>query len=122
MKSTLAIFLMICLQVAMSPFCLCFSAEVTEEVAPQTCCHAPEGSEPAPCPHCDQQQPIAATTPVKAAFGFDAPEWVGPSPFPVSDFPAVAKLPVWNVVALVKAPETLPLMPFAQEVLSVFLI
>lgn len=74
MKTSLAIFLMICLQVAMSPLCLCYGAEVSEEVAPRTCCHAPEGTEPAPCPHCDQEMPIAATAPVKGDFKAEAPE------------------------------------------------
>lgn len=77
MKSTIAIFLMICLQVAISPFCLCFGAEVSEEVAVATCCHAPEGTEPAPCPHCDQELPISATAPVKGDFDADPPEWNG---------------------------------------------
>ena len=77
MKTSLAIFLMICLQVAMSPFCLCYGAEVDEAAAVLTCCHAPEGTEHAPCPHCDQELPITATAPVKGDFDAGPPEWNG---------------------------------------------
>lgn len=77
MKTSIAIFLMICLQVAMSPFCLCFGAEVTEEVAVESCCHAPEGVDTAPCPHCDQEMPITATAPAKGGYETDPPEWHG---------------------------------------------
>lgn len=77
MKPIFAIFLMLCLQVAMSPLCLCLGAGFSSGEAVPACCHAPADDEPAPCPHCDQEMPIAATSPVKAVFSADPPEWHG---------------------------------------------
>ncbi|MDF1825829.1 MAG: hypothetical protein P1U68_14375 [Verrucomicrobiales bacterium] len=81
MKTSLAIFLMICLQVAMSPLCLCFGAEATEEEPAKSCCHAPVDVDTAPCPHCDQELPISATAPVKGDFDAEPPEWHGSALF-----------------------------------------
>lgn len=122
MKTSIAIFLMICLQVAMSPFCLCFGAEVEEEIAPMTCCHAPAGTEPAPCPHCDQELPLAATAPVKGNFDADPPEWTGFALFfAVELFDALNPIsPEVNVDWAVSQSNPPPL-PF-QAMFGVFLI
>lgn len=122
MKSFLAIFLMICLQVAMSPYCLCFGAEVAPEVAPATCCHAPEGSDPGPCPHCDQELPIAVTAPVKGDFSPDAPEWTGFALFFAVELFDVLKpiSPESQIDWALSQPDPPPL-PF-QAVYGVFLI
>ncbi|MDF1851121.1 MAG: hypothetical protein P1U85_09825 [Verrucomicrobiales bacterium] len=77
MKSVFAIFLMFCLQVAISPLCLCLGADFDAEKSAPACCHAPAEEEPAPCPHCDQEMPMAATSPVKGDFSPDPPEWHG---------------------------------------------
>ncbi|MEC5126646.1 hypothetical protein VSU19_07795 [Verrucomicrobiales bacterium BCK34] len=77
MKSTIAIFLMLCLQVAISPLCLCFVADATQESAKPSCCHFPQEEDPTPCPHCDQEMPIAATAPEKIHFSTNPPEWHG---------------------------------------------
>jgi len=77
MKLTIAIFLMLCLQVAMSPLCLCLGANASQETARPACCHAPADEEPAHCPHCDQEMPISATAPVKGDFSTEPPEWHG---------------------------------------------
>ena len=77
MKTTIAIFLMLCLQVAMSSLCLCYVSETRQDVAKPSCCHVPAGEEQAPCPHCDQEMPIAATAPENGDFSADPPEWHG---------------------------------------------
>lgn len=77
MKPTIAIFLMLCLQVAMSPLCLCYGTVLKQELKKPTCCHAPAGEDPLPCPHCDQEMPISATTPEKSNFSANPPEWHG---------------------------------------------
>ena len=87
MKTTIAIFLMLCLQVAMSPLCLCFGADSRADTAEESdakastakphCCHTSQDDEPAPCPHCDQEMPISATSPQKGEFSASAPEWHG---------------------------------------------
>lgn len=77
MKSLFAIFLMFCLQVAISPLCLCLGADFASGKSAPVCCHAPADEEPAPCPHCDQEMPISATSPAKGAFSAEPPEWYG---------------------------------------------
>ncbi len=77
MKTTIAIFLMLCLQVAMSPLCFCFVSDSEQETAKPSCCHFPQEEDPTPCPHCDQEMPIAATTPENGDFSADPPEWHG---------------------------------------------
>lgn len=61
----------------MSPLCLCYGANAKQQAAKPSCCHAPEGAEPAPCPHCDQIVPIAATAPEEGDFSANPPEWHG---------------------------------------------
>ncbi|MDF1741043.1 MAG: hypothetical protein P1U86_17910 [Verrucomicrobiales bacterium] len=122
MKPTIAIFLMICLQVAMSPLCLCFGANTEKESAKPSCCHVPETEEPAPCPHCDQEMPMAATSPVKGDFSVDPPEWHGFDQFiEINLFDALRvsliQSPAYNVIHELKPPPR----PFS-EVYGVFLI
>ena len=95
---------------------------MSDEVAPATCCHAPEGVEPAPCPHCDQELPISATIPVGGDFDADPPEWHGFSLvfgidlFDVLTPESAGSLEVWSLLDADPPP-----LPF-QAVYGVFLI
>jgi hypothetical protein len=122
MKSFIAIFMILCLQVAMSPLCLCLGAGGGKEDSKPACCHAPLDEEPAPCPHCDQEMPIAATAPVKAEFDAEPPEWHGFSFFFAAELSDMFR-PVSPEISVDWAvpPSDAPPLPF-QAIYGVFLI
>lgn len=131
MKLALSIFWMICLQVAISPLCLCLgaqagaaeagAAEAGAEAKP-ACCHAPASEEPAPCPHCDQEMPIAATAPVKGDFAADAPEWEGFAFFFATEWSETSPLAFPEARAEGAVSQSLPPPPSFQVLYRVLLI
>lgn len=64
MRSIIVIILMICLQAAMAPLCLCHGLSDIESQS--SCCHSPAEDQQQPCPHCDAVKELALVSPSKS--------------------------------------------------------
>lgn len=122
LKAVSIILLIFGLQLAISPLCLCLGGGFEEQEAAPSCCHAPTPEERSPCPHCDQEMPISATTPANATFDVEAPEWHGFPAAPLIEPIAVLAMHRQDRVSQPPDKGSGPPRPRIRELYGVFLI